>query len=145
MATAKNLSAPRPKVVRQMSSKDSTAADLYGGPTVVVPPKHLMAGPDRHNKTIQELAWAKHHLDETSSSEDTSPMTGSPVLDAVSGDSVTTTTDKYAFAFDIDGVLIRGGEPIPEAVQAMRMLNGENEYGVTVCVLVSPTSFVHMY
>ncbi|QKX63063.1 uncharacterized protein TRUGW13939_10231 [Talaromyces rugulosus] len=131
MATAKNLSAARPKVARQISSKDSTAADLYGSPTVVVPPKHLMAGPDRY-KTIQELAWAKHHLDETSSSEDASPMTRSPVLDAVPADTATTTTDKYAFAFDIDGVLIRGGEPIPEAVQAMRMLNGENEYGVTV-------------
>ena len=32
----------------------------------------------------------------------------------------------YAFAFDIDGVLIKGGEPIPQAVQAMRMLNGES-------------------
>ena len=45
---------------------------------------------------------------------------------------VATVTDAYAFAFDIDGVLFRGGAPIPQALKAMRMLNGENEYGVKV-------------
>lgn len=42
----------------------------------------------------------------------------------------TTVTDKFAFAFDIDGVLIRGGRPIPEAVEAMQALNGKNKYGI---------------
>jgi HAD superfamily hydrolase (TIGR01456 family) len=40
--------------------------------------------------------------------------------------------DDFAFAFDIDGVLIRGGRPIPEAVEAMKVLNGENEWGIKV-------------
>lgn len=40
--------------------------------------------------------------------------------------------DNFAFAFDIDGVLIRGGRPIPEAVEAMKVLNGENEFGIKV-------------
>ena len=40
--------------------------------------------------------------------------------------------DNFAFAFDIDGVLVRGGSPIPEAIEAMKMLNGENEYGIRV-------------
>jgi ribonucleotide monophosphatase NagD (HAD superfamily) len=40
--------------------------------------------------------------------------------------------DSFAFAFDIDGVLIRGGKVIPEAVEAMKTLNGENEYRVKV-------------
>ncbi|KAL2260251.1 hypothetical protein VTK26DRAFT_5833 [Humicola hyalothermophila] len=40
--------------------------------------------------------------------------------------------DNFAFAFDIDGVLIRGGRPIPEAVEAMKVLNGENEWGIRV-------------
>ncbi|CAK7217027.1 hypothetical protein SCUCBS95973_003012 [Sporothrix curviconia] len=40
--------------------------------------------------------------------------------------------DNFAFAFDIDGVLVRGGEPIPEAIEAMKVLNGENEYGIRV-------------
>jgi ribonucleotide monophosphatase NagD (HAD superfamily) len=39
-------------------------------------------------------------------------------------------TDKFAFAFDIDGVLIRGGRPIPEAVEAMKVLNGKNPHGI---------------
>lgn len=38
--------------------------------------------------------------------------------------------DSFAFAFDIDGVLVRGGRPIPEAVQAMKVLNGANKYGI---------------
>lgn len=39
-------------------------------------------------------------------------------------------TDRYAYAFDIDGVLIRGGRPIPEAIEAMKVLNGQNQYGI---------------
>jgi len=42
------------------------------------------------------------------------------------------TADSFAFAFDIDGVLVRGGKPIPEAIEAMKVLNGENEYGMKV-------------
>ncbi|ORY92158.1 HAD hydrolase [Syncephalastrum racemosum] len=32
----------------------------------------------------------------------------------------------YAFAFDIDGVLIKGSRTIPEARKALRLLNGDN-------------------
>jgi hypothetical protein len=28
--------------------------------------------------------------------------------------------------------LVRGGRAIPEAIQAMKVLNGENEYGIQV-------------
>lgn len=38
----------------------------------------------------------------------------------------------YAFAFDIDGVLVRGPETIPQAPEAMRMLNGENKYNIRI-------------
>jgi hypothetical protein len=38
--------------------------------------------------------------------------------------------DSFVFAFDIDGVLVRGGRPIPEAIKAMQVLNGDNEYGM---------------
>jgi hypothetical protein len=40
--------------------------------------------------------------------------------------------DSFVFAFDIDGVLVRGGRAIPEAIEAMKVLNGENEYGIQV-------------
>ncbi|KAI0426330.1 HAD-like domain-containing protein [Xylaria sp. FL1042] len=40
--------------------------------------------------------------------------------------------DSFAFAFDIDGVLVRGGRPIPEAIEAMKVLNGKNQYGIKV-------------
>lgn len=38
----------------------------------------------------------------------------------------------YAFAFDIDGVLLRGGTPIQEAIEAMAILNGKNERNLKV-------------
>lgn len=38
----------------------------------------------------------------------------------------------YAFAFDIDGVLVRGPDTIPQAAEALRMLNGENKYNIKV-------------
>lgn len=38
----------------------------------------------------------------------------------------------YAFAFDIDGVLVRGPETIAQAPEALRMLNGENKYNIKV-------------
>lgn len=38
----------------------------------------------------------------------------------------------YAFAFDIDGVLVRGPETIPQAPEAIRYLNGENPYNIKV-------------
>lgn len=90
---------------------------------MLVPPKHLMAKtPSTAHETAAALELAKHHLDDESSGQTT------PDEPTVSS----TTTDKYAFAFDIDGVLIRGGKVIPEAIEAMRVLNGENEYGIKV-------------
>ena len=58
------------------------------------------------------------------------PVSGLPQQSSTSPE--TTVTDQYAFAFDIDGVLIRGGDPIPEAIEATRVLNGKNEYGIEV-------------
>ena len=40
--------------------------------------------------------------------------------------------DTFVFVFDIDGVLVRGGKPIPEAIEAMQVLNGKNKYGISV-------------
>lgn len=54
----------------------------------------------------------------------TGPVTPVPELEAAA--------DDFAFAFDIDGVLVRGGRPIPEAIEAMKVLNGENEFGLRV-------------
>jgi hypothetical protein len=103
-----------------------TRADLVSGPSIIVPPKHLMASSDAH-ETAKSMERAKMHLDDYVSSEESTPRAASPVF----GKPVVT-TDRYAFAFDIDGVLIRGGKPIPAAVEAMKQLNGENEYGIKV-------------
>jgi len=43
-----------------------------------------------------------------------------------------TTTGKYALAFDIDGVLILGGKVMPQAIEAMKVLNGQNDLGIKV-------------
>lgn len=71
------------------------------------------------------------NLDETTFSEDEyrlqndTPLSTPPPPDNI-------TSDDFALAFDIDGVLVRGGKPIPEAVEAMRYINGENPYGIRV-------------
>ncbi|KAI3322618.1 HAD-superfamily hydrolase [Xylariaceae sp. AK1471] len=48
------------------------------------------------------------------------------------GEEESLVADSFAFAFDIDGVLVRGGRAIPEAIQAMKVLNGENQYGIKI-------------
>lgn len=108
----------RPTISRH-SSATADIDDLSLGPSVVVPPKDMRRPTDAH-ETAAALELAKHRL---SIGDGTRPTVTS---------SVDTTTDRYAFAFDIDGVLIRGGQPIPEAIEAMKVLNGQNEYGIKV-------------
>lgn len=123
MSQASVLPPSRPRGFRRLSSRDATREDLNSrSPTVVVPPQHLMAPSDAH-EVAAAMEMARHELEEFSNPMSTpeTPME-------------TTVTDKYAFAFDIDGVLIRGGRPIPEAVEAMKVLNGKNAYGIKMQV-----------
>ncbi|KAK2596634.1 hypothetical protein QQS21_006310 [Conoideocrella luteorostrata] len=95
----------------------------------------------QETKFYQSVAQAKKDLDELSMPS-TTP--GSPELASDSSASVasleapssplspSTVADSFVYAFDIDGVLVRGGKAIPEAIQAMRVLNGENKYGIHV-------------
>lgn len=107
---------------------DAERADLYGGPNVVMPPKHLMASArDRDFPFTTDMA-SQHIEDEVVSSEEesssrvTTPLSPPP----------TVTADDFALAFDIDGVFVRGGQAIPEAIDAMKYINGENPYGIKV-------------
>lgn len=106
------------RFVRRLSSVEATSEKIQMGPTVVVPPQHLMA-PSAASEIASEFEIARHRLDSAGTPESITPIEAA-------------VTDKFAFAFDIDGVLIRGGRPIPEAIEAMRMLNGQNEYGIIV-------------
>ena len=116
-----SLPSARPGI-RRLSSTGTSFEELSLGPSVVVPPEHLMKPSDAH-ETAAQIEMAKHRLTEGQSRDgETTPPTPRDTL----------VTDQYAFAFDIDGVLIRGGKPIPEAIQAMKVLNGQNEYGVKV-------------
>ena len=122
---------------RRLSSITADRADLFGGgPTIITHPNHLSKPSDAH-ATALTLELAKYHLaegsDSSSSPED--PDTGATTPDAEeAGRGI---TDKYAFAFDIDGVLIKGGSVIPEAVEAMKVLNGQNDYNIKVYVQMS--------
>ncbi|KAK3080727.1 hypothetical protein LTS18_013719 [Coniosporium uncinatum] len=118
--SAKITSPKPPRFVRRLSSENAQRQDLIGGPTVVVPPKHLMAPSDAH-EVAAAMEMARLELSTDRSAANTPPTPEETVV-----------TDKYAFAFDIDGVLIRGGKVIPEAVEAMRMLNGQNSYGIKI-------------
>lgn len=94
---------------------------MASGPVVIVPPQHL-TGPSNAHETAAALEMARYRVEAVSASGHV--ISGTP--------EVTTVTDAYAFAFDIDGVLIRGGKPIPGAIEALKVLNGENEYGIKV-------------
>lgn len=97
----------------------------------MVAPPHLTDRPSDAHATALAIEMAKHHLAESLDEGSTPPDSGphTPQDESAAGSS---STDKYAFAFDIDGVLIRGGEVIPEAIEAMKMLNGQNDYNIKV-------------
>jgi len=121
-----SLVIPSKPQLRRVSSHTATKDDLASvlGPTVVVPPKHLMAPSDAH-EVAASMEIARHELEEFRSATTTPSAPSTPSEE-------TLVTDKFAFAFDIDGVLIRGGTVIPEAIEAMKALNGENPYGIKV-------------
>lgn len=105
--------------VRRVSSEDVSLPDLRS-PTVIVPPRHLMAPSDAH-EVAAAMEMARHEIEDAAD-----PM------ESPSTPPETTVTDTFAFAFDIDGVLIRGGRPIPEAIEAMQVLNGKNQFGIKI-------------
>lgn len=117
--------------LRRLSSKTAQREDLFSHPAVVAPPVH-MENPSNAHETALAMEMAKHRLIEDSDASTPAASTGgtTPEPDQIP------TTDKYAFAFDIDGVLIRGGEVIPESIEAMKVLNGQNEFNMKVYVLV---------
>lgn len=115
-------------MTRRLSSMSTNRSDLFAGPAVVAPPELLDAPSDAHD-TALAMEMAKHHLADLADGEETTPPESGPHTPV---EGAQPSTDKFAFAFDIDGVLIRGGEVIPEAVSAMKMLNGQNTYNIKV-------------
>ena len=131
--------APKRPQPRRLSSMKAERADLFSGPTTIVPEDEMDA-PGNAHETASAMEMAKHHLSDFASGE-TSPydeatpsITTTPTTPETEEEEkgLLRTTGKYAFAFDIDGVLIRGGNVIPEAIDAMKVLNGENEYNIKV-------------
>ena len=108
--------------IRRLSSISATSDEIRQGPSVVVPPENLDAPGDAH-ETAAAMEMAKNRLARLSLGQQVSRPTTPPP---------SAFTDRYAFAFDIDGVLIRGGKPIPQAVEAMKVLNGKNAYGIKI-------------
>lgn len=122
--TSNGLSAPETRAeLRRHSSAIANLEDLKLGPSVVVPPGHMSQPSDAH-ETAAAMEMAKRRLEKVISQDGAASTPTTP--------SITSTTDRFAFAFDIDGVLIRGGKVIPAAVDAMKILNGQNEYGIKV-------------
>lgn len=125
--------------LRRLSSTTATENDLIsGGPAVIVPERMMhqqSQSRSHHGSFAASIETARHELAATNLEEEAflSPSTSSPETPGspIKLEDITT-VDSFAFAFDIDGVLIRGGRPIPEAIEAMKFLNGENEYGMKV-------------
>lgn len=93
----------------------------------MAPPALLEQPSDAHDMALA-MEMAKHHL---ADGEDATPPESGPHTPQEGEHPI---TDKFAYAFDIDGVLIRGGQVIPEAIQAMKLLNGQNTYNIKVYV-----------
>lgn len=106
--------------IHRRSSVATRTDDKVTGRVVGVPPKRLKF-PGDGQETAVAMDMAKHSLNRTSSRTSAMRIPPEPTI-----------AGNYAFAFDIDGVLIRGGKPIPEAIEALRVLNGQNEYGIKV-------------
>lgn len=123
MATTDGFGVQR---VRRLDSLDADRADLFGGPKVVAPPSHLIASTHICDNTTSEKMPQYHADDEVTSTKDypsvAGPLKNPPMV----------TSNDFALAFDIDGVFIRGGQPIPVAIKAMRYINGENPWGIKV-------------
>ena len=73
--------------VRRLSAVEATRENINMGPTVVVPPQHLMA-PSKASEIASAFETARHHLDSAATP-------GSPGYTPPE----TSVTDKYAFAF----------------------------------------------
>ncbi|POS83759.1 HAD-superfamily hydrolase [Erysiphe pulchra] len=130
------MSPDRP-FLRRLSSMTTTESEVKeGGPVVIVPERMLRNNPKQNSCSFAAaIETARLELDAMkieeegalSSASSSKSLPSSPTCPAK-----ILTADTFAFAFDIDGVLIRGGRPIPEAIEAMKVLNGENEYGIKV-------------
>lgn len=112
--------------LRRLSSTTARPVDLYAG-NVTVTPEHHQSRPSDAHETALALERAKYRLEEEP---------GESIPDASTGvmapeEGGLETTNVYAFPFDIDSVLIKG-EVIPEAKDAMEMLNGAKEYNIKV-------------
>lgn len=100
---------------------------------------------EQQTEFYQHVAKVKKDIDERVADSDSMPSSPELASSVSSRDSVSSSiptpispidsaavADSFVFAFDIDGVLVRGGRPIPEAIEAMKVLDGENEYGMKI-------------
>lgn len=109
---------------RRLSSFDySKSQDNADKPTIVVPSETVSEETDA-SEIAETFELARRQMKGLKIDEEEFSIDFMP----------SQTTDKYAYAFDIDGVLIKGGEVIPEAIHAMKMLNGQNSRGIKVLV-----------
>lgn len=122
--------------VRRLSSMTATQEEISArGPVVVVPPRFMTEHRALSSSRgfAASLEQAREEVATVNLEEDpfASPAIASPTTPAkpVTPADVPP-EDSFAFAFDIDGVLIRGGNPVPDAIEAMKILNGKNEFGV---------------
>lgn len=113
---------------RDSSPLEADRADFKEGSNVIAPPRYI-TDPSRNSVFHSNNTMVTDPVtsDTSSSYEGDSSQVTTPLTTPT-----TVTSSDFAFAFDIDGVLVRGGQPIPEAVQAMKYINGENPYGVKV-------------
>lgn len=126
--------------LRRLSSMTTTESEVKeGGPVVIVPERLLRNNLMQNGCSFAAaIETARKELDAMNIEEEEGTLSSAssskslPCSPTCLVAAKISTADTFAFAFDIDGVLIRGGRPIPEAIEAMKVLNGQNEYGIKV-------------
>lgn len=113
--------------MRRLSSQSVSRSDFFEPLTAVDSPENMLRRSSSAHETAVAMESARRRL--AMGSGGSTPEDSSPATPDGSG---LKTAEDYAFAFDIDGVLVKGGTIIPEAVTAMKVLNGENQFGVKV-------------
>lgn len=123
------MSAPRRPTGPRRTESASSFADAFSVARRKVN-QDIAALEESHDSDNSESIASPGLTSDSDSGTPTSPA--SPLSGPITPIPDNSVADDFAFAFDIDGVLIRGGKVIPEAIEAMRMLNGENEYGISM-------------
>lgn len=122
--------------VRRLSSMTATKEEVSARGLVIVIPPRVMTGLRALSSSREFAASLEQAIEEpTTVNLEEDPFASPAVTTPATPSTPVTPTDippedSFTFTFDTDGILIRGGNLNLEAIEAMKVLTGEKEFGV---------------